>query len=158
MTSLLNGQELLEELCELHTDLEDCVEDEEFWLDWESKWDDESDWIDPEVETYSSTKSVYMWWGKDKRDWCIYRYEGYKSRSGVGMDDESFKEMMGLIKRRGSFPDGWGYLESQYDLSLTIEQNFWLEGIENEYGDVHRKSFDNPDQWVANLQPKQMKP
>ena len=74
------------------------------------------------------------------------------------IDDESFKEMMGLIKRRGSFPDGWGYLESQYDLSLTIEQNFWLEGIENEYGDVHRKSFDNPDQWVANLQPKQMKP
>lgn len=87
MTSLLNGQELLEELCELQSDLEDWVEDEEFRLDYESKWDDESDWFDPEVETYSSTNSVYMWWGKDKRDWCIYRYEGYKSRSGVGMDD-----------------------------------------------------------------------
>ena len=87
MTSLLNGQELLEELCELQSDLEDWVEDEEFRLDYESQWEDESDWFDPEVETYSSTNSVYMWWGKDKRDWCIYRYEGYKSRSGVGMDD-----------------------------------------------------------------------
>ena len=97
MTSLLNGQELLEELCELQSDLEDWVEDEEFRLDDESKWDDESDWIDPEVETYSSTKSVYMWWGKDKRDWCIYRYENWKSRSGVGFEDDI--EMNGLEHR-----------------------------------------------------------
>ena len=97
MTSLLNGQELLEELCELQSDLEDWVEDEEFRLDYESKWDDESDWFDPEVETYSSTNSVYMWWGKDKRDWCIYRYEGYKSRSGVGFEDDI--EMNGLEHR-----------------------------------------------------------
>ena len=97
MTSLLNGQELLEELCELQSDLEDWVEDEEFRLDYESKWDDESDWIDPEVETYSSTKSVYMWWGKDKRDWCIYRYENWKSRSGVGFEDDI--EMNGLEHR-----------------------------------------------------------
>ena len=37
MTSLLNGQELLEELCELQSDLEDWVEDEEFRLDYETK-------------------------------------------------------------------------------------------------------------------------
>ena len=97
MTSLLNGQELLEELCELQSDLEDWVEDEEFRLDYESKWDDESDWFDPEVETYSSTNSVYMWWGKDKRDWCIYRYENWKSRSGVGFEDDI--EMNGLEHR-----------------------------------------------------------
>ena len=97
MTSLLNGQELLEELCELHTDLEDWVEDEEFRLDYESQWEDESDWFDPEVETYSSTNSVYMWWGKDKRDWCIYRYENWKSRSGVGFEDDI--EMNGLEHR-----------------------------------------------------------
>ena len=97
MTSLLNGQELLEELCELQSDLEDWVEDEEFRLDYESKWDDESDWFDPEVETYSSTNSVYMWWGKDKRDWCIYRYENWKSRSGVGFEDDI--EINGLEHR-----------------------------------------------------------
>ena len=97
MTSLLNGQELLEELCELQSDLEDWVEDEEFRLDYESQWEDESDWFDPEVETYSSTNSVYMWWGKDKRDWCIYRYENWKSRSGVGFEDDI--EMNGLEHR-----------------------------------------------------------
>ena len=97
MTSLLNGQELLEELCELQSDLEDWVEDEEFRLDYESQWEDESDWFDPEVETYSSTNSVYMWWGKDKRDWCIYRYENWKSRSGIGFEDDI--EMNGLEHR-----------------------------------------------------------
>jgi len=97
MTSLLNGQELLEELCELHTDLEDWVEDEEFRLDYESQWEDESDWFDPEVETYSGSLEVEMWWGKDKRDWCIYRYENWKSRSGIGFEDDI--EMNGLEHR-----------------------------------------------------------
>jgi hypothetical protein len=74
------------------------------------------------------------------------------------IDEDSFKEMMEIIKRRETIPDSWVYLESQYDLSLTMKQSFWLVGVENEYGDVHRKSFVNPDQWLTDIQPKQMKP
>jgi len=72
------------------------------------------------------------------------------------IDEDSFKEMMEIIKRRETIPDSWVYLESQYDLSLTTKQRFWLEGVENEYGVVRRNSFDNPDQWLTDLQPKRL--